>query len=156
MNREIVPDLDENIAYIEKRFEGCADAVMRRLWMGDEKLEIYVIYMDSMYDRDFVDGVLLKSLLFDVSWLPERHAGQAIFNKYLATADVKEISRLDDLMDEVLKGNTGILAAGMSKAIVVSTDDNWCQVQNGCGINVYGRSGSAFRSAGSAQSVGKL
>ena len=67
MNREIVPDLDENIAYIEKRFEGCADAVMRRLWMGDEKLEIYVIYMDSMYDRDFVDGVLLKSLLFDVS-----------------------------------------------------------------------------------------
>ena len=23
MNREIVPDLDENIAYIEKRFEGC-------------------------------------------------------------------------------------------------------------------------------------
>ena len=62
MNREIVPDLDENIAYIEKRFEGCADAVMRRLWMGDEKLEIYVIYMDSMYDRDFVDGVLLKSL----------------------------------------------------------------------------------------------
>ena len=121
MNREIVPDLDENIAYIEKRFEGCADAVMRRLWMGDEKLEIYVIYMDSMYDRDFVDGVLLKSLLFDVSWLPERHAGQAIFNKYLATADVKEISRLDDLMDEVLKGNTGILAAGMSKAIVVSS-----------------------------------
>ena len=88
MNREIVPDLDENIAYIEKRFEGCADAVMRRLWMGDEKLEIYVIYMDSMYDRDFVDGVLLKSLLFDVSRLPERHAGQAIFNKYLATADV--------------------------------------------------------------------
>ena len=121
MNREIVPDLDENIAYIEKRFEGCADAVMRRLWMGDEKLEIYVIYMDSMYDRDFVDGVLLKSLLFDVSWLPERHAGQEIFNKYLATADVKEISRLDDLMDEVLKGNTGILAAGMSKAIVVSS-----------------------------------
>lgn len=121
MNREIVPDLDENIAYIEKRFEGCADAVMRRLWMGDEKLEIYVIYMDSMYDRDFVDGVLLKSLLFDVSWLPERHAGQAIFNKYLATADVKEISHLDDLMDEVLKGNTGILAAGMSKAIVVSS-----------------------------------
>lgn len=121
MNREIVPDLDENIAYIEKRFEGCADVVMRRLWMGDEKLEIYVIYMDSMYDRDFVDGVLLKSLLFDVSWLPERHAGQAIFNKYLATADVKEISRLDDLMDEVLKGNTGILAAGMSKAIVVSS-----------------------------------
>ena len=121
MNREIVPDLDENIAYIEKRFEGCADAVMRRLWMGDEKLEIYVIYMDSMYDRDFVDGVLLKSLLFDVSRLPERHAGQAIFNKYLATADVKEISRLDDLMDEVLKGNTGILAAGMSKAIVVSS-----------------------------------
>lgn len=123
MNREIVPDLDENIVYIEKRFEGCADAVMRRLWMDHEKLEIYVIYMDSMYDRDFVDGVLLKSLLFDVSQLPEHHAGQTIFNKYLATADVKEISRMEDLIDEVLKGNTGILAAGMTKAMIVSSKE---------------------------------
>lgn len=123
MNREIVPDLDDNIAYIEKCFEGCADAVMRRLWMDDEKLEIYVIYMDSMYDRDFVDGVLLKSLLFDVSQLPKRHAGQTIFNKYLATADVKEISCMDDLVGEVLKGNTGILAAGMTKAIIVSSKE---------------------------------
>lgn len=145
----------------------------------------------------------LKCLLFDVSRLPERHAGQEIFNKYLATADVKEISRLDDLMDEVLKGNTGILAAGMSKAIVVSSkalpgrgvteaetevsvrgskesftesfrtntvlirrrirDTRLKSKQMTIGvrfkrmcINVYGRSGSAFRSAGSAQSVGKL
>lgn len=123
MNQEIVPDLGENIAYIEGRFEGCADAVMRRLLVGDERLGIFVVYMDSMYDRDFVDGVLLKNLLFDVSQLPKSHAGQVIFNKYLATADVKETNQMEDLIDEVLKGNTAILVEGMENGIVVSSKD---------------------------------
>ena len=123
MKQEIVPNLEENIAHIEGRFEGCADAVMRRLFVGDERLEIYVVYMDSMYDRDFVDGVLLKNLLFDVSQLPKSHAGQAIFNKYLATADVKETDQMEDVIDEVLKGNTEILVEGMAKGIIVSSKD---------------------------------
>ncbi len=77
--------------------------------------------MDSMYDRDFVDGVVLKSLLFDRIQLPDQHAGQVIFNKYLATADVKETNRMEMLIDEVLKGNTAILIDGMAKAIIVSS-----------------------------------
>ena len=40
--------------------------------MGDEKLGMYVVYMDSMYDRDFIDGVVLKSLLFDRIQLPDQ------------------------------------------------------------------------------------
>ena len=123
MKQEIVPDLDENIGYIEGRFEGCADAVMRRLLVGDERLGIFVVYMDSMYDRDFVDGVLLKNLLFDVSQLPKSHAGQVIFNKYLATADVKETNQMEDLINEVLKGNTAILVDGMANGIIVSSKD---------------------------------
>ena len=123
MYQEIVPDLDENIAYIEGRFEGCADAVMRRLLVGDGRLGIFVVYMDSMYDRDFVDGVLLKNLLFDVSQLPKSHAGQVIFNKYLATADVKETDQMEDLINEVLKGNTAILVDGMVNGIIVSSKD---------------------------------
>ena len=120
---EISKNLDDNIKYIEGRFEGCADAVMRRLWVGDERLGILVVYMDSMYDRDFVDGVLLKNLLFDVAQLPKSHAGQVIFNKYLATADVKETNQMEDLIDEVLKGNTAILVDGMAKGIIVSSKD---------------------------------
>ena len=65
MHIKIQTELETNIRYIESRFEGCADAVMRRILVGDEKLGLYVVYMDSMYDRDFIDGVVLKSLLFD-------------------------------------------------------------------------------------------
>lgn len=63
MHNKIETELETNIRYIESRFEGCADAVMRRILVGDEKLGMYVVYMDSMYDRDFIDGVVLKSLL---------------------------------------------------------------------------------------------
>ena len=90
MHNKIETELEINIRYIESRFEGCADAVMRRILVGDEKLGMYVVYMDSMYDRDFIDGVVLKSLLFDRIQLPDQNAGQVIFNKYLAAADVKE------------------------------------------------------------------
>lgn len=121
MHNKIETELEINIRYIESRFEGCADAVMRRILVGDEKLGMYVVYMDSMYDRDFIDGVVLKSLLFDRVQLPDQNAGQVIFNKYLATADVKETNRMEMLIDEVLKGNTAILIDGMAKAMIVSS-----------------------------------
>ena len=121
MHNKIETELEINIRYIESRFEGCADAVMRRILVGDEKLGMYVVYMDSMYDRDFIDGVVLKSLLFDRIQLPDQNAGQVLFNKYLATADVKETNRMEMLIDEVLKGNTAILIDGMAKAMIVSS-----------------------------------
>ena len=121
MHNKIETELETNIRYIESRFEGCADAVMRRILVGDEKLGMYVVYMDSMYDRDFIDGVVLKSLLFDRIQLPDQNAGQVIFNKYLATADVKETNRMEMLIDEVLKGNTAIFIDGMAKAMIVSS-----------------------------------
>ena len=72
MHNKIETELETNIRYIESRFEGCADAVMRRILVGDEKMGMYVVYMDSMYDRDFIDGVVLKSLLFDRIQLPDQ------------------------------------------------------------------------------------
>lgn len=123
MDGAIQKDLEKNIHYIEKRFDQCADAVMRRLWIGEKKLAIYVIYMDSMYDRDFVDGVVLKNLLFDAVQLPKEQAGQTIFEKYLATADVKEVGQLDAMITEVLKGNTAILVDQMASAIIISSKE---------------------------------
>ena len=38
MHNKIETELETNIRYIESRFEGCADAVMRRILVGDEKL----------------------------------------------------------------------------------------------------------------------
>ena len=152
MHNKIETELETNIRYIESRFEGCADAVMRRILVGDEKLGMYVVYMDSMYDRDFIDGVVLKSLLFDRIQLPDQNAGQVIFNKYLATADVKETNQMEMLIDEVLKGNTAILIDGMAKAMIVSSqrytaeepaDDHRCPFKNRCGVDVYGGSGTA-------------
>ena len=49
-------------------------------WWVMKSWGTYVVYMDSMYDRDFIDGVVLKSLLFDRIQLPDQNAGQVIFN----------------------------------------------------------------------------
>jgi spore germination protein len=114
-------NLEINIQMIEHLFEGCADAVMRKLCMGEQKLGLYVVYMDSMYDRDLVDGVLLKTLLFDVGRLPETNVGDFIMKHCLATADISEKDQLCDVTDEVLKGNTALFIDGMAQAIIISS-----------------------------------
>lgn len=115
--------LDKNIQWMTSIFEGCDDAVMRKIIMGPQRLGLYVIYMDSMYDRDLVDGVLIKNLLFDVAELPEKDAGDFIVRRCLATADIKKQKKLDAVVDEVLKGNTAILIDGMSEAVIISSKD---------------------------------
>ena len=113
--------LDKNIQWMTSVFEGCADAVMRKIIMGSQRLGLYVIYMDSMYDRDLVDGVLIKNLLFDVDELPREDAGDYIVRRCLATADIREETRLNQVVDEVLKGNSAILIDGMAKAVIISS-----------------------------------
>lgn len=112
--------IEKNIRQIQNAFAGCADAVMRRLYVGLQKLEIYVVYMDSMYDREMIDGILLKNLLFDAEPLPEENAGDYILKQCLATADVKAEKCLDRAVDEVLKGNTALFVDGMDRAIIIS------------------------------------
>lgn len=119
----VAAGLGENIKYIEHIFEGCADAVMRKLYMGPQRLGLYVVYMDSMYDRALVDGILIKNLLFDVGTLPENDAGAFIIRRCLATADISEQTKLDDVVDEVLKGNTALFIDGMAKAVIISSKD---------------------------------
>lgn len=115
--------LDENIQWISAAFKDCDDAVMRKIFMGAQKLGIYVIYMDSMFDRALVDGVLLKNLLFDVGELPEEKPGPFIIRRCLATADIKEETRLPQVVDEVLKGNTAIFIDGMAEAVIISSKE---------------------------------
>lgn len=113
--------LDKNIQWITEALRGCGDAVARKLFMGAQKLGIYVVYMDSMYDRELVDGILLKNLLFDTGSLPEEDAGAFIVRCCIATADISKEKQLDKVLDEVFKGNTALLIDGMPEAVIISS-----------------------------------
>ena len=83
--------LDKDAAYIKKRFECCSDVVHRRLFIGEGSYEIDMVYMDSMADRDLVEGEILKSLMFGRVNLPRTGCLEAIQDFYLTTADAKLI-----------------------------------------------------------------
>lgn len=67
----ISPVLEENIKYLEQRFADCADVVRRRLWVGANHYPVYVLYMDSMINRDLVEGDILKNLMFSLGDVPK-------------------------------------------------------------------------------------
>lgn len=117
----ILRELDQNAAYIEKHFERCSDVVHRRLFIGDGSYEIYMAYMDSMADRSFVEGEILKSLMFGRVTLPPKGQLAAVRDFYLTTADAKLIDDMGTAVTQVLSGNTVIFGADEDRAIMINS-----------------------------------
>ena len=105
--------------------------------VGDEKLGMYVVYMDSMYDQDFIDGVVLKSLLFDRIQLPDQNAGQVILIN-IWRQRVAKANQMEMLIDEVLKGNTAFSLTAWQRPRVVSSKSAGLGYQSGNRVSVRG------------------
>ena len=54
----ISEQLDENIEELKKRFKDCQDVIQRKMIAAG--MPIYVVYVDSMIDRELVEGEFLK------------------------------------------------------------------------------------------------
>ena len=113
--------LDKDAAYIKKRFECCSDVVHRRLFIGEGSYEIDMVYMDSMADRDLVEGEILKSLMFGRVNLPRTGCLEAIQDFYLTTADAKLIDDMEAAVTEILSGNTVIFGADAKRALMINS-----------------------------------
>lgn len=113
--------LCENAAYIEKCFEHCSDVVYRRMFIGEGSYEIFMVYMDSMADRAFVEGELLKALMFGPVVLPKQCQLETVKNFYLTTADAKLMDDMQAAVTEILSGNTVIFGAGEVQALMINS-----------------------------------
>lgn len=118
--KKISSNLQQNIEFIEKRFEHCADAVHKKMMIAGSTYPIYVVYMDSMIDRDIVEGFILKSLMFQLDQVPEAGPMQYIKDYGMISADVKMLDDMEEIIVNVLSGNTAVFGANDHQAIVIS------------------------------------
>jgi spore germination protein len=130
-NKVIIPlskSLDSNIEEFEQLFQDCEDVVKRKFPIGKDKdIWAYIAYIDVMIDRRVIEESILEQLIIQVRDVPkaftEKDEDSFTFIKEggLATADLKEVTHMDDAALAVLSGDTIIFIEGYDKALVIAT-----------------------------------
>lgn len=110
---------DENIQKIGIYLKDCGDVVHRRMMIAD--VPVYVIYMDSMIDRELIEGEFLRDMMYGVKTLPKEGRAEYLQNYVISTADSKLMDHFEDMLVEALSGNTVLLVEGSSKALIISS-----------------------------------
>ncbi len=120
--------LDENISNFEYLFQDCGDLVKRKFPIGVNKnIWAYIAYIDVMIDRRVIEESILEQLIVQVRDVPksientEENIFEFIKNGGIATADVKEIEKMDDVALAVLSGDTVLFIDGYDKVLLIST-----------------------------------
>ena len=113
--------LEKNIAYIEKRFERCSDVVHQKMMIAKKSYPVYVVYMDSMIDRDIVEGFILKSLMYQLNDVPSENPVKYIRDCGVLSADVKMLTDMEEIITEILSGNTAIFGENSGQVIVIDS-----------------------------------
>ncbi len=111
--------LEENIQYLDGVLENCGDVVRHMLMIAN--VPVYVIYMDSMIDRELIEGDFLRNLMYGIQQLPIEHRIEYMQTRAITTADSKTVLCMDDALVEALSGNTVIFVDGCEKALVISS-----------------------------------
>lgn len=114
-------DLDENIKTLDKLLENSSDVVKRKLTIGNtQKVDIYISYLDLMIDRKSLEQNIIDNLLFRMDDLSKQHAYNYIKEHALQTADIKEVTTMDEITQAILSGDVVLLVDGNTKALIIS------------------------------------
>ena len=111
--------LEDNIQELKKRFKNCQDVIQRQ--MIATGLPIYVVYVDSMIDRELVEGEFLKNIMYSLEYMPKTEVFEFLQKQAMTTADTKAAETLEDAILAVLSGDTAIFLEDCPKALIISS-----------------------------------
>ena len=115
----ISSQLEMNIEELKKRFENCQDVIQRRMIAAG--LPVYVVYVDSMIDRELVEGEFLKNIMYGLEYMPKTDVLDFLQERAITTADTKAAETLEDAVLAVLSGDTALFLEDCPKALIISS-----------------------------------
>lgn len=113
--------LKENIKIFDEIFKDCADVIKRKFTIGGKnKVDIYFIYVDNMINKELLEEDTLRYLIYKMDDLPATEQFEYIKSKGLRTADLSELTTIEDIVGKILSGDTAIIIDGYDKTLNVS------------------------------------
>jgi spore germination protein len=114
--------IQDNYRYLQKQCEGCADILIRRMKLGEEKkISCIVVYIEvavsNMTLQDSVIGKLINKL-----WtVPDQEMHDFLRNNSLGISDVKQMDTMEEAMKAMLAGNAVLFVDGFEKGIKIAS-----------------------------------
>jgi spore germination protein len=111
---EIHADLEKNIEILKDLFKDCSDVVFRPFSAG--KLKSYILFVDGFIDTAAIEVNGIKQILNEVK--EKEISSEALMEQIISLSAVEETSKLDEVVTNVLKGNTLLLIDKAKKALI--------------------------------------
>lgn len=116
IEKPVEPNVETNIDILKKSFEKCADVKFRALKV--ENKTAYLIFVDGLIDNQSIQFHALHELI-TTSKL-EQLTPEYIEQKIVSISEVVEANKIEDIIKQVLDGNTILLVDGLQKAMVLN------------------------------------
>jgi spore germination protein len=113
-NKNVEPNIMENIEILKELFKDCSDIVLRPFLAGRKKA--YLLFVDGFINTLAVELNGLRQLLDELQG--ERVTAEILKEKMISISSIDETTELDEVVSNVLKGNTVLLVDGVSTAII--------------------------------------
>ena len=132
-------NFDENYAFLEKALDRSGDIVKNVFYVGEtvpvqaimdrqtninketKPKKAAVIYVDGMTDADMVEDFVIRPLLKNKCEKTGQDLLSYVENHVMETVDWKEDESFEDILTDILSGNTLLLLESCPKAIILST-----------------------------------
>ncbi len=113
-NKDLDADLSKNIKILKELFQDCSDIVFRPFLSG--KVKAYLLFVDGFIDTKSIELHGLKQLIEENAG--DRITADLLIERVISVSSVFETEKLDEVVKNVLLGNTLLLVDGVTKGII--------------------------------------
>ncbi|GMG95251.1 spore germination protein [Tepidimicrobium xylanilyticum] len=125
---ELSKDLNDNVEKLKTIFKDVGDVVFRFIEIGDDsKRRACLVFIDELVDKNLLSEYAIQLLLtkenvdnFDTKLL-KKDLINALANRAIAIAEIKEENRLEKIIDAILSGQTVLFVEGVKMALILDT-----------------------------------
>lgn len=127
VKEKLSASLNENLEYVKRTLGESVDILIKEFRFGfEENLKGAIICIDGLVNMDLISASILKPLIYDTSYKIKIDKTQSIEldsinTNLLSTGEVKKVSVFDDVLHDVLSGNTLLLVEGSKEALSIGT-----------------------------------
>ena len=119
---KIYSELKKNENYIRKKFENCADILIRPMRLGNErKVECLMVYIEVAVSNMMLDDSALGKMINHFWEISSDQIQEFMRDNSLGIADVRKLMDMEEVLSAVLAGNAVFFMDGYDKAIKISS-----------------------------------
>ncbi|MDQ0418629.1 hypothetical protein J2Z48_002832 [Croceifilum oryzae] len=120
-NKGISKNLDENLDFLKNVFGNSTDIITRTFAMKTPDHSTgAVIYIDEMVNKDITHNYILRPLMQE-EIQDQTDIWKNVVQKLIEAGEVKEITKMKEVINGILSGDTIFLLEGTTRALVIGT-----------------------------------